>query len=87
MYPHLPAELYKHIIDNLSDDRHTLYATSLVCKAFLHDSPRHLFYRVFIQTEQEAGRFLEASAINPWTSPCTYVCELTLSEEYHPLRP
>lgn len=41
--PDLPTELHDIIIDYLHDDRHTLAACALVCKAWLHTSRHHLF--------------------------------------------
>ena len=55
--PRLPIELCEDVIDNLHDDNHTLRACSLVCRAFLSASRRHLFHTVTIN-RYEADRFL-----------------------------
>jgi hypothetical protein len=81
MYPHLPVELYKHIIDNLSDDWDTLYITSFVCKAFLHESRRHLFYRVTISNDWKAQAFFDF--IYSSTSPWPYIRDLSVCRGYY----
>jgi hypothetical protein len=81
MYPHLPFELYRDIIDNFRDDRATLCTTSLVCKTFLHASRYHLFYHVTISNDPTARVFLDF--LNSSTSPWPYVRDLHVYQGYH----
>ena len=81
---HLPFELCELIIDNLDswEDEDTLRACSLTCKAFLHASRYHLFYRVHLINRHIAQRFLDTICSTPSpTSPYQYIHYLCLSEE------
>ena len=84
--PRLPIELCEFVIDHLSiyDDKATLHACSLTCKAFLHASRYHLFYHVQL-TDRQATRFLDIilCSTHSSTSPCAYVRKLTISKWGH----
>ena len=84
MPPRLPPELWDIIIRNLnvdvSDDKATLRACSLTCRAFLPASRYRLFYRVRLRVERAAKRFLKniCSGIPSSTNPIPFIRHLEM---------
>ena len=69
----LPVELTDGIIDYLVDDRLSLRATSLVCRAWCPRSRRHLFHTVHVKAVRKSFRsflaFLNHNDERPGCSP------------------
>jgi hypothetical protein len=77
--PRLPPELCDMIIHILADDKKTLRACSLTCKAFLPASRSNLFHHVRLNDFRVAKRFFDnICATNSSTNPSTYVRRLII---------
>ncbi|RDB21509.1 hypothetical protein Hypma_011914 [Hypsizygus marmoreus] len=55
----IPLELIDEVFEYCTSDRHLLAAFSLVCKAHIELSRRHLFSRLTIKSNQDAQAFVE----------------------------
>jgi hypothetical protein len=78
----LPQELLDFIIDFLFDDKQSLKACSLTCRAFLSASRLHLFTQMHLQTERFSSFMASSPSVVPFVRCLTSInqqCAMYLS--------
>src|SRR5215475_14511335 len=74
----LPWEIFDYILAFVSDDKPTLGACGLVCKATLSLSRKHLFRVVKLLLDRNDATFYKLIT-SPWSSIPQYIYQLELS--------